>query len=245
MALLMCLNNLTIAALTIFAGFVLLAGILWDYTGFSPSAVMTMTAVPPVALMVKGGCQVADHSIVIIVVAWTIIGMHLGLWLTTSSPVDQSKLIVLVVILTLVAMQLAISRIPFLAERRDRFGSGLMAWAETCLTHVCGMVISIYLFFIDADIAKFRTAVVMSLLFSTITSLTTFASFSIMPNSSVALGLVLAVPTTFGMIGWQNLFAQPSTHPHLLSLLPYSAVRPCSRGIDPYAICMKGNDDVA
>lgn len=239
MDMLLRLTDLSMAELAILSGIVLLAGIVRGFSGFALSAVVMAAAVlvlPPVALipicwwlemvasalMVKGGWQEADRSIVFGLVAGSTIGVPFGLWLTTSISVDQSKLIVLVIILALAAMQLAKIRIPFLATKGGLYGAGLLAGVVTGLAHVGGMVIALYVLSQDAPAAKMRAALVLFLLFSALTSLATFLWFGIMNNTSIARGLVLAVPAAFGVIVGQKLFTPrlaPYYRPFCLTLL--------------------------
>lgn len=239
MDMLLRLTDLSMAELAILSGIVLLAGIVRGFSGFALSAVVMAAAVlvlPPVALipicwwlemvasalMFKGGWQEADRSIVFGLVAGSTIGVPFGLWLTTSISVDQSKLIVLVIIVALAAIQLAKIRIPFLATKAGLYGAGLLAGVVTGLAHVGGMMIALYVLSQDAPAAKMRAALVLFLLFSALTSLTTFLWFGIMNNTSIARGLVLAVPAAFGVIVGQKLFTPrlaPYYRPFCLTLL--------------------------
>lgn len=223
----------------ILCAIVLTAGIVRGFSGFALSAVVMASAVlilPPVqlipicwwlemmasVLMVKGGWQEADRGIVFGLVAGSTVGVPFGLWLTTSISVESSKLIVLVTIIALAATQLAKIRLPFLATKAGLYGAGLMAGVVTGLAHVGGMVIALYVLSQDAPAAKMRAALVLFLLFSSLTSLATFLWFGIMDNAGIARGLVLAVPAAIGVALGQQLFTPrlaPYYRPFCLTLL--------------------------
>ncbi len=237
-------NLLTLVALdgTTFAIFCCIcfaAGLVRGFAGFALSAVVMATAVlllPPVALipvcwwlelaasvlMVRGGWAEADHAVVIGLVIGSTVGMPIGLALTTTLPVDTSKLIALFVIIALATTQLAKIRLVFLATKPGLYLSGLVAGIVTGLASVGGMVVALYVLSQDAPARKMRAALVMFLFISALTSLLTLLWFGVMDRLAVLRGLALIAPTIAGVLIGQRLFTvrlEPHYRPFCLALL--------------------------
>ncbi len=232
-------TDLTGNEFAILTGIVILAGIVRGFSGFALSAVVMASAViilPPVqlipicwwlemtasVLMAKGGWQEADRGVVWGLVIGSTVGVPVGLWLTTSLPVDASKTIALVIIIALAASQLAKVRLPFLATKPGLYGSGFTAGVVTGLASVGGMVIALYVLAQDAVAGKMRAALVLFLFLSSITSMVTLLWFGVMDGTAVARGLSLAIPTAFGVFLGQLLFTPRFAayyRPFCLSLL--------------------------
>lgn len=216
-------TELTGTEFVVLTGIVILAGIVRGFSGFALSAIVMASAVlilPPVQLipicwwlemsasilMAKGGWAEADRGIVWGLVIGSTAGVPIGLWLTTSVPVEISKLIALAIIITLAVSQLAKIRLSFLATKPGLYGTGLTAGIVTGLASVGGMVIALYVLALDAAAAKMRAALVLFLFLSSITSLITLTWFGVMDGTAVARGLTLALPTAFGVFLGQRLF---------------------------------------
>lgn len=202
---------------------VIVAGIVRGFSGFALSAVVMSSAVmilPPVqlipiclwlevmasVLMARKGWQEADRGIVLGLVIGSTIGLPFGLVMTTSVSPETSKLIVLLLIITLALTQLAKIRLPFLATKPGLYGSGFAAGAANGLASVGGMVIAIYVLSQDAVAAKMRAALVLFLFLSSITSMIVLLWFGVMNTTATARGLSLALPTTLGVMIGQWLF---------------------------------------
>ncbi len=236
---LLTLTDLTGQEFAILTVIVVVAGIVRGFSGFALSAVVMATAVlilPPVQLipicwwlelmasilMVRGGWREADRGVVLGLVIGSTIGVPFGLWLTTSIPVETSKLIVLTLIIVLAATQLAKIRLPFLATRPGLYGSGFAAGIVTGLAHVGGMVIALYVLSQDAPAAKMRAALVLFLFLGALTSMITFLWFGVMDQTGAIRGIALALPTAAGVLIGQWLFTPRFAayyRPFCLSLL--------------------------
>ncbi len=236
---LLTLTDLTGQEFAILTVIVVVAGIVRGFSGFALSAVVMATAVlilPPVQLipicwwlelmasilMVRGGWREADRGVVLGLVIGSTIGVPFGVWLTTSIPVETSKLIVLTLIIVLAATQLAKIRLPFLATRPGLYGSGFAAGIVTGLAHVGGMVIALYVLSQDAPAAKMRAALVLFLFLGALTSMITFLWFGVMDQTGAIRGIALALPTAAGVLIGQWLFTSRFAayyRPFCLSLL--------------------------
>lgn len=215
------------------------AGIVRGFAGFALSALVMATAVvflPPVELipvawwlemaaslmMVKGGFKEADRGVVIGLVIGSTLGLPLGLALTTTLPVETSKLVALVVIIGLAVTQLAKIRLKFLATRPGLYGTGFLAGIVTGIASVGGMVVALYVLAQNTPARKMRAALVLFLFLGSVASMITFLAFGIMDQTAVQRGLILAVPAAFGVFLGQALFTvrlEPYYRPFCLSLL--------------------------
>lgn len=216
-------TDLTGQEFAILTVIVITAGIVRGFSGFALSAVVMASAViilPPVQLipicwwlemmasilMAKGGWQEADRGVVWGLVIGSTIGVPFGLMLTTSISPEASKLIVLVLIITLAVTQLAKIRLAFLATKSGLYGAGIAAGVATGIAGVGGMVIAIYVLSQNAAAAKMRAALVLFLFLGSITSMVMLVWFGVMNTTATARGISLALPTTLGVIIGQWLF---------------------------------------
>ena len=231
--------NLTQSEATLLALICFAAGLVRGFSGFALSAVVMAVAVlilPPVELipmlwwlemtaslmMVRGGWRDADRNVVLGLVIGSAVGAPLGLALTTTLPVETSKLIALALIIVLAATQLARVRIAFLATRPGLYAAGLAAGVVTGLAHIGGMVVALYVLSQQTPARQMRAALVLFLFLSALVSLATFLAFGVMDARAVSRGLVLAVPTAFGVLMGKMLFTQrwePFYKPFCLTLL--------------------------
>ncbi len=230
---------LTGTEFAILCGIVFLAGVVRGFSGFALSAIVMASAViilPPVQLipicwclemtasllMAKGGWQEADRGVVFGLVIGSTAGVPFGLWLTTSVDPDTSKLIALILIISLAVTQLAKIRLPFLATKPGLYGSGFAAGVATGLASVGGMVIALYVLAQDAAANKMRAALVLFLFISSLTTVITLLWFGVMNSTAFARGVSLAVPTMLGVMVGQWLFTPRFAayyRPFCLSLL--------------------------
>lgn len=218
---------------------VFLAGIVRGFSGFALSAMVMATAVlllPPVALiplcwwlevaasilMVRGGFAEADRVTVLGLFLGSVIGVPLGLWLTTSLPVETSRLVALALVISLAALQLGRLRIPGLATRPGLYGAGVASGLATGLAGIGGMVVALYVLSQDSPARVMRASLVVYLFLGSITSLVMLLAFGLMDSTAAARGLLLAGPALLGVWAGQHLF-RPSLEgyyrPFCLALL--------------------------
>lgn len=227
------------------------AGLVRGFSGFALSALVMATAVlilPPVelipmlwwlelsasVLMLKGGFADANRPVAYGLVIGSATGWPLGLWLTTSLPVETSKTIALCIIVALAATQLAKVRLAFLATKPGLYGSGFLAGVVSGLAHVGGMVVALYVLASDAPARQMRGSLVLFLFLGSLTSMITLLLFDVMDFSGVTRGLVFAVPTMMGVFLGQKLFTEalaPYYRPFCLTLLVGLAVTSLARSL--------------
>jgi uncharacterized membrane protein YfcA len=233
------LLSLTGTEILILCVIVFVAGVVRGFSGFALSAMVMATAItilPPVALipicwwlemsasllMARGGWREADRKVVLGLVIGSTLGVPIGLTLTTSIPVETSKLIALVLIILLAVSQLAKFRLPFLATTAGLYAAGLMAGIVTGLASIGGMVVALYVLSQDAPARKMRAALVLFLFASSITSMISLLLFGVMDQIAAYRGLAMIPATLVGVFVGQLLFVpnlEPFYRPFCLSLL--------------------------
>jgi uncharacterized membrane protein YfcA len=211
-------GDFVIVALITFA-----AGMVRGFAGFALSALVMATAVlilPPVELipmlwwlemtaslmMLKGGIADAHRPTAYALVAGSAAGWPIGLYLTTTLPVETSKIIALCIIISLSSLQLARLRLGFLNSRPGLYGTGLVAGVVSGLANVGGMVVALYVLASDAPVRQMRGSLVLFLFLGALTSMLTLTLFGVMDLSGIRRGLVFALPTAMGVYLGQRLF---------------------------------------
>lgn len=230
-----------------FIGFI--AGLVRGFSGFALSAIVVAagaTLVPPVALipicwwlemaasalMVRGGWPDAEKHTVFGLAGGSLVGVPIGLMLTTSISIDASKAVAVSVIILLALTQLAKIRFQFLATRPGLYGAGLAAGIVTGLAGVGGMVVAVYVLSQDTAAKHMRAALVIFLFLGALTSLVTYLLFDIMDAAATLRGLALILPTIVGVYLGKRLFSPAYEHfykPFCLSLLVVLGVSSLTR----------------
>ena len=113
-------------------------------------------------MMVRGGIAEADKRIALGLAVSSALGVPLGLYLTTTLPVDQTRMLALVVLIALAALQLARVRLPFLASNFGLYASGLVAGVVTGIASIGGMVVALYVLAQDHPARVMRASLVRS-----------------------------------------------------------------------------------
>ncbi|WP_341366609.1 sulfite exporter TauE/SafE family protein [Yoonia sp. BS5-3] len=239
MSWLLSITNLTGQEFLILTVIVVLAGIVRGFSGFALSALVMATAViilPPIALipmlwwmemaasllMVKGGWADADRPTAFGLVIGSSIGWPIGLALTTSLPVETSKIIALSIIVTLAVTQLAKIRLAFLATKPGLYGTGIVAGIVSGLAHVGAMVVALYVLASDSPARQMRGSIVLFLFLGSLVSFFVQLAFGVMDLSGVSRGLVFAAPTALGVLIGLRMFTprfEPYYKPVCLALL--------------------------
>lgn len=202
---------------------VLLAGIVRGFSGFGLSA-LTMAAaaliVPPVQLipalwfveltanllLMKGGFRDGDLKVALPLFIGGTAGWPLGLFLTTSVSTETSRLVALLLVAALAALQLANIRIPAMATRPGLYGTGLLSGIASGLASIGGMVVAVYILSSGQPAARMRGSMVIYLVLGSATSLAILLAFGLMDGAALARGLVLSIPGALGVLVGVRLF---------------------------------------
>lgn len=217
-------QEITIVVLAVFA-----AGLVRGFAGFALSAILMASVVviiPPVELipvcylleaaasiaMFRGGYKDADMGLVWGLAVGSALGVPIGLLATTTLDIEISKLIALLVILSLTAAQLIRVRPAFLTGKPGLYGSGISAGIVTGLASVGGMVVALYVLSSQADAKKIRASLVMFLFIGMFTSLAYLLLFGVMNDQAFWRGILL-MPIVLLGVGLGSLLFRPSlTH---------------------------------
>lgn len=235
---------LTSLDITTLACICFVAAMVRGFSGFALSALVMASAVfilPPVQLipmlwfqemaasliMARGGWRDANRTVTFLLVIGTWIGWPLGLYLTTTLPVDQSKQIALIVILALAGMQLGRLRLPGLDTRPGAVISGLVAGVVSGLAHVGGMVVALYVLAQGSAARSMRGTLVLYLFVGSIGALVFQLGFGVMDQTGALRGLLFAPVTLVGVMLGARLFNprwEPYYRPFCLGLLIFLAL---------------------
>lgn len=204
-------------------GITFVAGIVRGFSGFALSALVMASAasfIAPVVLipilfflelaasvtMARAGLRDADRRMALLLVAGSVAGWPLGLWLTTSLSVDASKAVALCVIVILAALQLLKVRIPGLASTSGAVIAGVLAGVVSGLAHVGGMVIALFVLSLGSAARSMRGTLVLYLFVSSLLSVFIQLGFGVMTTTGAVRGLVLIPPTLLGVWLGTQLF---------------------------------------
>lgn len=214
-------SNFWTAAIIIF-----IAGIVRGFAGFALSAI-TMAGlaffIAPVELipvcyilegvasvvMFRGGIKQADMKIVWGLAIGSAIGAPVGLLATTTFPIETSKTIALLLVISLAVAQLFKLSPKFLATKPGLYASGLTAGIATGLASVGGMVVALYVLAQGKNAKMIRGSLVMYLFIGMFTSLIYLIFFDMMDALALTRGLLFA-PICLAGVGFGSLFFRPS-----------------------------------
>ncbi len=231
--------GLTFSAFGWLVAIVLLAGLVRGFSGFALSAIVMALGVaflPPVELipflwiqemtasllMARGGWRDADkmQTGLLLIGAW--LGWPIGLYFTTTLPVEQSGQAALVIILALAALQLSRVRIPGLGTRPGTAIAGLVSGIISGLANVGGMVVALYTLALDTPARIIRGTLITYLFLGSLGSLVVQLSYGVMDSVAITRGLAFAPITLLGVWLGAKLFSakwEPYYRPLCLGLL--------------------------
>ena len=217
------LTQLAPGELMLCAAAILVAAIVRGFAGFALSALIMasiVTLIPPVELipvcflleataslmMFRGGMKDADMRIVWGLTIGSVIGSPIGLYATTTLPIETSKLIALILLITLAALQLFKVRIPFLATRPGLYTSGLTAGIATGLASIGGMVVALYVLSQDKPARIMRASLVMFLFLGMFTSTVYLLLYGVLDMTAAWRWLVFSPAVIAGVLLGSWLF---------------------------------------
>lgn len=189
---------------------VFVAGVIRGFTGFAASAVVmamaTIILAPidllPICLLlelvasvflIRGGIKEADRKLVIPLVGFAFVALPLGLYLTKTMDPDLSKLVALLLVATLAALQLARVPLPVGRGLGSRAIVGCMAGLVQGLASVGGLVHALYVLALRLPPRETRATMILGVMFSGAMGLFWQLAMGIMTwQALVRLGAVLA-----------------------------------------------------
>ena len=201
------------------------AGLIRGFSGFGLSAFvmsLALTIIPPIELipvcwwmeffasvfMIKNGWKDSDKKISIILWLGAIFGLPIGIFLTTILDFQTSKIIALVLILILALILLKNFKIQFLSTTAGTGFSGVCAGVATGLASIGGMIVATYVLASQNSARRMRASLVLYILLNSITTFIFLIIFDVMDQKAFMRGVLLAFPSSIGVVLGSILFMQ-------------------------------------
>ena len=218
----LALNNSDLLILILICFF---AGLIRGFSGFGLSAFvmsLALTIIPPIELipvcwwmefvasvfMIKNGWKDSDKKISIILWLGAIFGLPIGIALTTILDFKTSKIVALVLILILALILLRNFKIQFLSTSVGTISSGVFAGIATGLASIGGMVVATYVLASQNSAGRMRASMVLYIFLNSVTTFIFLILFDVMDHKAFVRGVLLAVPSSIGVVLGSILFIQ-------------------------------------
>ena len=203
---------------------VFLAGIVRGFSGFALSAIVvasmagtlpTVQLIPMVLfleaaagiVMLRGGIRDANMPIVWILSIGSILGLPIGLLATVILPVETSRIIALILILSLASLQLFKLTPGTLGSKTALYTTGIVAGIASGIAAVGGMVIALYVLASEENPRSMRGAIVMFLFIGLFTSMIWYIIYGIMDIRAAIRGVVFTPILLVGIFIGFKLFS--------------------------------------
>ena len=201
------------------------AGLIRGFSGFGLSGFvmsLALTIIPPIELipvcwwmefvasvfMIKNGWKDSDKKISIILWFGAIFGLPIGILLTTILDFQTSKIVALVLILILALILLKNFKIQFLSTTAGTGFSGVCAGVATGLASIGGMIVATYVLASQNSARRMRASLVLYIFLNSITTFIFLIIFDVMDQKAFMRGLLLAFPSSIGVVLGSILFMQ-------------------------------------
>ncbi len=218
----LALNNSDLLILILICFF---AGLIRGFSGFGLSAFvmsLALTIIPPIELipvcwwmelvasvfMIRNGWKDSDKKISIILWLGAVFGLPIGIALTTILDFQTSKIVALVLILILALILLRNFKIQFLSTSVGTISSGVFAGVATGLASIGGMIVAIYVLASQNSARRVRASIVLYIFLNSVTTFIFLILFDVMDHKAFVRGVLLAVPSSIGVVLGSILFMQ-------------------------------------
>ena len=218
----LALNNSDLLILILICFF---AGLIRGFSGFGLSAFvmsLALTIIPPIELipvcwwmefvasvfMIRNGWKDSDKKISLILWLGAVFGLPVGIALTTILDFQTSKIVALVLILILALILLRNFKIQFLSTSVGTISSGVFAGAATGLASIGGMIVAIYVLASQNSVRRVRASLVLYIFLNSVTTFIFLILFDVMDHKAFVRGVLLAVPSSIGVVLGSILFMQ-------------------------------------
>ena len=216
---------LDISDLLILISICFFAGLIRGFSGFGLSAFvmsLALTIIPPIELipvcwwmefvasviMIRNGWKDSDKKISIILWLGAVFGLPLGIALTKILDFQTSKIVALVLILILALILLRNFKIQFLSTSVGTISSGVFAGVATGLASIGGMIVAIYVLASQSSARRVRASIVLYIFLNSVTTFIFLILFDVMDHKAFVRGVLLAVPSSIGVVLGAILFMQ-------------------------------------
>ena len=218
----LALNNSDLLILILICFF---AGLIRGFSGFGLSAFvmsLALTIIPPIELipvcwwmefvasvfMIRNGWKDSDKKISVILWLGAVFGLPVGIALTTILDFQTSKIVALVLILILALILLKNFKIQFLSTSVGTISSGVFAGVATGLASIGGMIVAIYVLASQNSARRVRASIVLYIFLNSVTTCIFLILFDVMDHKAFERGILLAVPSSIGVVLGSILFMQ-------------------------------------
>ena len=218
----LALNNSDLLILILICFF---AGLIRGFSGFGLSAFvmsLALTIIPPIELipvcwwmefvasvfMIRNGWKDSDKKISIILWLGAVFGLPIGIASTTILDFQTSKIVALVLILILALILLRNFKIQFLSTSVGTISSGVFAGVATGLASIGGMIVAIYVLASQNSARRVRASIVLYIFLNSVTTFIFLILFDVMDHKAFVRGVLLAVPSSIGVVLGSILFMQ-------------------------------------
>ena len=201
------------------------AGLIRGFTGFGLSAFvmsLALSIIPPLELipicwwmeffagvfMIKNGWKDSDKKTSKTLWLGAIFGLPIGIFITTILDFQISKFIALTLILILSFILLKNFKLQFLATKLGTVSSGVFAGMATGLASIGGMIVAIYVLASQNSARRMRASLVVYILLNSITTFIFLIIFDVMDQKAFLRGILLALPSSIGVVLGSILFMQ-------------------------------------
>ena len=218
----LALNNSDLLILILICFF---AGLIRGFSGFGLSAFvmsLALTIIPPIELipvcwwmefvasvfMIRNGWTDSDKKISIILWLGAVFGLPIGIALTTTLDSQTSKIVALFLILVLALILFRNFKIQFLSTTVGTISSGVFAGVATGLASIGGMIVAIYVLASQNSARRVRASIVLYIFLNSVTTFIFLILFDVMDHKAFVRGVLLAVPSSIGVVLGAILFMQ-------------------------------------
>ena len=218
----LALNNSDLLILILICFF---AGLIRGFSGFGLSAFvmsLALTIIPPIELipvcwwmefvasvfMIRNGWKDSGKKISIILWLGAVFGLPIGIALTTILDFQTSKIVALFLILILALILLRNFKIQFLSTSVGTISSGVFAGVATGLASIGGMIVAIYVLASQNSARRVRASIVLYIFLNSVTTFIFLTLFDVMDHKAFMRGVLLAVPSSIGVVLGSILFMQ-------------------------------------
>ena len=218
----LALNNSDLALLILICFF---AGLIGGFTGFGLSAFvmsLALSIIPPLELipicwwmeffagvfMIKNGWKESDKKTSMHLWLGAIFGLPIGIFFTTILDFQISKFIALTLILMLSLILLQNFKLQFLSTKLGTISSGVFAGMATGLASIGGMIVATYVLASQNSARRMRASIIVYILLNSITTFIFLIIFDVMDQKAFLRGILLAIPSSIGVVLGSILFIQ-------------------------------------
>ena len=157
--------------------------------------------------MIKNGWKESDKGTSIVLWLGAICGLPIGLFVTKILDVQISKFVALALILTLSVIYLEILNSIFIIKL-GTVCSGICAGIATGLASIGGLIVATYVLASQNSARRMRASLVVYILLNSLTTFVFLIIFDVMDQKALVRGVLLALPSSIGVVLGSILFMQ-------------------------------------